>query len=69
MMSADVVLEPEVKVGTPRLVFDRRYEFGPNITQANYSLHPDNQRLLMVKPDPSAQSLQVILNWQGLVKK
>jgi len=58
-----------VKLSTPRMVFDRRYEFGPNISQPNYSLHPDNQRLLMVKPDPSAQALQLILNWPGLIKK
>jgi eukaryotic-like serine/threonine-protein kinase len=69
LMSVDVVLEPEVKLSTPKLVFDRRYEFGPNISQPNYSLHPDNRRLLMVKPDPSAQSLQLILNWRGLIKR
>jgi Tol biopolymer transport system component len=69
LMSADVVLEPEVKLSTPRLVFDRRYEFGPNISQPNFSLHPDNTRLLMVKPDPGAQSLQLILNWRGLIKR
>jgi Tol biopolymer transport system component len=69
LMVVDIVLEPEVKLSKPRLVFDRRYEFGPNISQPNYSLHPHDQRLLMVKPDPSAQSLQLILNWRGLIKR
>ena len=69
LMAVDIVLEPEVKLSKPRLVFDRRYEFGPNISQPNYSIHPHDQRLLMVKPDPSAQSLQLILNWRGLIKR
>jgi len=69
VMVADVVLEPEVKMSLPRLVVDRRYEFGPNISQPNYSLSDDGQRLLMVKPDPGAQALQLILNSPVLVKR
>ena len=69
MMAADIVFGAEPVPSTPRVVFDRRYEFGPNISQANYSIDADNQRLLMVKPDPAAQSLQVILNWPSLLKR
>ena len=69
LMAVDITLGPEVKLSAPRVVFDRRYEFGPNISQPNYSLHPVDHRLLMVKPDPSAQSLQLILNWRGLIKR
>jgi serine/threonine-protein kinase len=62
MLVADVATDGDVRLSPPRVLFDRRYEFGPNISQANYSMSLDDRRLLMVKPEGTGQTLNLILN-------
>jgi hypothetical protein len=62
MLAVDVTTGDEIRLSTPRVLFDRRYEFGPNISQANFSLSLDSQRLLMVKPESATQTLNLLIN-------
>jgi hypothetical protein len=43
-------------------LFEGRYEFGPNLTTANYDVSPDGQRFVMAKRDPVSNRLTVLLN-------
>ena len=53
-----------VQAGRPvRLVFDRQYRFGPNLSLPHYSLSPDGTRFLFVREEPGARSLDLITNW------
>jgi Tol biopolymer transport system component len=57
----DVATEPAVSLSAPKLLFERRYAFGANITIANYSLNRDGKEFLLVTTGPSHLSL--IFNW------
>jgi hypothetical protein len=45
-----------------RVLFERRYEFGPAQTIANYTVTPDGQQFVMVKPEPGPSRFSVVLN-------
>jgi hypothetical protein len=62
-MSVTVSTSPDLVLGTPRLLFDRRYAFGTGITIPNYDVSPDGQRFVMVKDESGAGRLNVVLNW------
>jgi Tol biopolymer transport system component len=67
LLAVDVTLTPEVSLSPPRVLFERRYSFGPNLSLANYTLSPNGRGFLMVQEEPGARSLHLILNWlQGL---
>ena len=67
LLEVDVATTPDVRLGTPRVLFDRRYEFGPNLTFPNYSLSPDGREFLMVQQETGGRQLSLVFNWvQGL---
>jgi Tol biopolymer transport system component len=55
MSSTGVTLSP------PKVLFDRRYAFGPNVTIPNYGLSRDGREFLVVSA--GAGHLSLILNW------
>jgi eukaryotic-like serine/threonine-protein kinase len=50
-----------VTLSPPKVLFDRRYAFGPNVTIPNYSLSRDGREFLVVSA--GAGHLSLILNW------
>ena len=63
MMAVDITTTPEVKLSTPRVLFEQRYAFGSGITIANYDVTPDGQRFIMVKDENGGGRLNVVFNW------
>ena len=63
MMVVDVSTSPDLKLSTPRVLFEQRYAFGSAQTVANYDVSPDGQRFLMVKDESSSGRLNIVLNW------
>jgi len=63
MMAVEMTVTPEVKLSTPRLLFEQRFAFGAGITIANYDVTGDGQRFVMVKEEAGAARLNVVLNW------
>jgi serine/threonine-protein kinase len=63
MMAVDVATAPDVKLSSPRMLFEGRYAFGSGITIANYDVTRDGRRFLMVKDEAGTARLNVILNW------
>jgi serine/threonine-protein kinase len=63
MMAVDVSTGPDVVLSKPRLLFEERYAYGAGITIPNYDISPDGRRFVMVKDEPSAGRLNVVLNW------
>jgi eukaryotic-like serine/threonine-protein kinase len=59
----DVTTSPEVKLGTPKVLFERRYEFGPNLTFPNFSVSGDGRDFLVVQSEPGGRHLNLVLNW------
>jgi Tol biopolymer transport system component/predicted Ser/Thr protein kinase len=66
MMAVDITTQPGFAAGTPRMLFEGRYETAPFPT-TNYDVSPDGQRFLMVKPSEQEQAaptqINVVLNW------
>ena len=50
-----------VTLSPPKVLFERRYAFGPNVTIPNYSLSKDGREFLVVSA--GAGHLSLILNW------
>jgi Tol biopolymer transport system component len=63
--------EPELSVGTPRLLFEGRFLPGPNWARRNYDISPDGQRFLMIQreQDLVPTEIIVILNWFEELKR
>ena len=71
MMAVQITTAPTFKAGTPRLLFEGRYVFGPNGVAA-YDVAADGQRFLRVQPmhpDPPLNQIQVVLNWTEELKR
>jgi serine/threonine-protein kinase len=64
MMVVDVTTAPDVKLSTPRVLFEQRYAYGAGVTIANYDVTPDGQHFIMVKDEITGGRLNVVLNWQ-----
>jgi eukaryotic-like serine/threonine-protein kinase len=66
MMAVDIATQPGFAAGTPRMLFEGRYERAP-FPSTNYDVSPDGQRFLMLKPSESAEAaptqINVVLNW------
>jgi Tol biopolymer transport system component len=65
MMEVDITTQPGFAAGTPRILFQGRYEPAPFPT-TNYDVSPDGQRFLMVKPseqETATTQINVVLNW------
>jgi Tol biopolymer transport system component len=71
MMAVAIETEPELSIGTPRLLFEGRFLQGPQWARRNYDISPDGQRFLMVKRDQDVipTELIVILNWFEELKR
>jgi len=63
MMAVSVSTTPDVKLATPRVVFEQRYAFGNTSALTNYDVSADGQRFLMVKGESGVAYLSVVLNW------
>jgi serine/threonine-protein kinase len=63
MMAVDVTPGDEPRLSPPRVLFERQYKFGPNLSVPHYSLGLDGQSLLMVKEEAGARSLSFISQW------
>jgi serine/threonine-protein kinase len=65
MMAVEVSTSPTLKVGAPRLLFEKHYE--PSLAlYPNYSVTSDGQRFVMVKRIDEGQSpaqINVVINW------
>jgi eukaryotic-like serine/threonine-protein kinase len=72
MMAVDIATQPGFVAGTPRMLFEGRYEVAP-APIVNYDVSPDGQRFLMVKPGEQAQAaptqINVVLNWFEELKR
>ena len=70
MMAVDVMTQPAFSPGKPKVLFESPYRRSPSI-QPNYSVSPDGQRFLMLKPAEvqAATQINVVLNWIEDVKK
>jgi Tol biopolymer transport system component/predicted Ser/Thr protein kinase len=65
MMAVDIATQPSFAAGTPRMLFEGRYEPAPFLA-ANYDVSPDGQRFLMLKEsgqDTPTTQINVVLNW------
>ena len=63
MMVVELTTTPDVKLSTPRLLFEQRYAYGAGITLSNYDVTRDGQRFIMVKDEINGGRLNVVLNW------
>ena len=72
MMAVDIATQPGFAAGTPRRLFEGRYESAP-VPVANYDISPDGQRFLMLKPVEQTASastqINVVLNWFEELKR
>jgi Tol biopolymer transport system component len=66
MMAVDIATQSGFAAGTPRILFEGRYEPAP-FPVANYDVSRDGQRFLVLKLSEEAQSaptqINVVLNW------
>ncbi len=71
MMAVAIETEPELSIGTPRLLFEGRFLPGPPWAPRNYDISPDGQRFLMIKreQDLAPTEIIVILNWFEELKR
>ncbi len=72
MMAVDIVAQPSLSVGKPRVLFEGQYE--PTLlATANYDVSPDGQRFLMLKAsagkDEAPTQINVVLNWFEELKR
>jgi Tol biopolymer transport system component len=63
----DLTTTPDVHLGAPELLFERRQAFGQNLTIPNYSLSADGREFLMVREEPGGRHLSFVQNWLGSV--
>ena len=72
MMAVAIETEPELSVGTPRLLFEGRFlGAGPLHLRRSYAISPDGQRFLMIQreQDLVPTEISVILNWFEELKR
>jgi Tol biopolymer transport system component len=63
MMVVELTSTPEVRLSTPRLLFEHRYAYGAGITMPNYDVTRDGEHFIMVKDEINGGRLNVVLNW------
>ncbi len=63
MMAVEITTEPTFTAGTPRLLFEGRYERDV-ANRTYYDVSPDGQRFLMVEAaETGTAQINVVLNW------
>lgn len=70
LMSVPVTLTPTFSMGTPVRLFEAPVQAGYTNESDIWQVHPDGKRFLMLPPDKGqvGPPLNVIVNWQALVK-
>jgi eukaryotic-like serine/threonine-protein kinase len=72
MMAVEIATQPGFAAGTPRMLFEGRYE-PPPVPTSNYDVSPDGQSFLMLKASEQAQAaptqINVVLNWFEELKR
>ncbi len=63
MRAVELQTSPNVRLTTPRTLFERRYSFGPNLTVPNFSLSRDGKDLLLVREESGSGHLSLVFNW------
>ena len=63
MMAVEIATTSDIRLSTPRVLFEQRYAFGAGITIANYDVAADGRRFIMVRDEPGGARLNVVLNW------
>jgi Tol biopolymer transport system component len=59
---------PELRLSTPRTLFERKYDFGGGASIPNYDVSQDG-RFLMLKPRSDSGQLTLVLNWTEELKR
>ena len=69
MMAVDIVTEPSLTIGSPKLLFERRFVKIP-WSRTNYDVTRDGQRFIMVADaqEPPEQ-INIVLNWFEELKR
>jgi eukaryotic-like serine/threonine-protein kinase len=66
MMAVEIATQPSFAAGTPRMLFEGRYQSAP-FPIANYDVSPDGQSFLMLKTieqvEGAPTQINVVLNW------
>ncbi len=70
MTAVDIVTQPELRPGKPRVLFEGPYEHR-NILGRDYDVTSDGQRFVMVKStdESQPQQINVVLNWFDELKR
>ena len=72
MMVVEIAAQPGFAAGTPRMLFEGRYEQAP-VPATYYDVSPDGQRFLMLKASEQAQAaltqIIVVQNWFEELKR
>ncbi len=72
MMAVEIATQPGFAAGTPRMLFEGRYETAI-VPIDNYDVSPEGQRFLMLKPSESAEGsptqINVVQNWFEELKR
>jgi len=73
MMSVEITIQPSFAAGTPRMLYQGRYESGP-VPTTDYAVSLDGQRFLMLKPNeqtssPALTQIVVVQNWFEELKR
>ena len=55
--------QPFLQVTDYRVLFERRYEFGPNLTVPNFSISADGREFLVIQSEPGGRHLNLVANW------
>jgi hypothetical protein len=64
VLAVSVETEPELSIGTPRLLFQGPYR-APGGTDRDFDVSPDGRRFVMVSQQGSAPAskINIVLNW------
>ena len=70
MMAVEITVDPVLSAGTPRQLFEGRFEFGP-AGLAAYDVAADGRFLMVqpLEPEPSSREIHVVLNWYEELKR
>ncbi len=70
LMAATIVTTPAFTVGVPQTLFRTPLDPTTTMLATVYDVHPDGKRFIMLAPVSDApQPVNVILNWQSLLRK
>jgi eukaryotic-like serine/threonine-protein kinase len=71
VMAVDITTASSFQAGTPRLLFERKYQ--SRVLETNFDVSADGQRFLMIQPsDQQAQAatrINMVLNWFEELKR